>query len=430
MENRIIYFSSFLIPLLDLPAFCILYIKKKVVITEYSQRMDFQSATTAGIDPKILDCWQDPTLGVYDPDYTTTTTNTTNNHNSQTDWFQPTKEDHNSSSSSSPKFSVRDAVEGTSPQTLSTDDNLQLPESWPPQLQLLSPMANAMSMETALYPYGKPATDNTVIVDDVGDLSAGGSRFTADLQSDQFMPPPYAMPAYPFADNAWGTTTAPAIPPEQQPLGMEPPLKETTTTPLDASPLDTNPLHDLRSLESRWLEALDAQVPAHYGTVLDDYSPKDQEFQYSSENSSVSDDVPGTFEFPAAAGPAPAQQDESNDSTAVVASDAARPRAMSAQRPAARTPLSLQSTATVRKKKPRSSTVSVEQGQSKPLQIVQEDGQGGSIASADFISPPRGARRKGPLSMAGRANAGMRRKNKDTCVQCRLNKRKVMLFLV
>ncbi len=89
--------------------------------------------------------------------------------------------------------------------------------------------------------------------------------------------------------------------------------------------------------------------------------------------------------------------------------------------------LAMQSVATVRKRKNRAAGSSMDQALPKPLQIVQEDGQGGSIASADFVSPPRGARRKGPLSMVGRANAGLRRKNKDTCVQCRLNKRKVSL---
>jgi len=60
----------------------------------------------------------------------------------------------------------------------------------------------------------------------------------------------------------------------------------------------------------------------------------------------------------------------------------------------------------------------------KPLRIVHEDGRGGSISSEDVLHQPRGARRKGPLTTVGRANAGLRRKNKDTCVQCRLNKRK------
>ena len=63
----------------------------------------------------------------------------------------------------------------------------------------------------------------------------------------------------------------------------------------------------------------------------------------------------------------------------------------------------------------------------EPLRIVHEDGRGGSISSADVLHQPRGARRKGPLTTVGRANAGLRRKNKDTCVQCRLNKRKVGL---
>ena len=76
----------------------------------------------------------------------------------------------------------------------------------------------------------------------------------------------------------------------------------------------------------------------------------------------------------------------------------------------------------IRKRKQRES--SQQQQQSKTLQIVQEDGQGHSFAPADFVGPPRGARRKGPLSTVTRANAGIRRKNKDTCVQCRLNKRK------
>lgn len=91
-----------------------------------------------------------------------------------------------------------------------------------------------------------------------------------------------------------------------------------------------------------------------------------------------------------------------------------------------RTPLALQPASAARKRKQRHSATSIEQiHQPKPLQIVQEDGLGGAISSEDFVSPPRGARRKGPLSVVGRANAGLRRKNKDTCVQCRLNKRKV-----
>lgn len=94
-------------------------------------------------------------------------------------------------------------------------------------------------------------------------------------------------------------------------------------------------------------------------------------------------------------------------------------------------PLALQPASAARKRKQRNSVVNIEQiNQPKPLQIVQEDGLGGAISSEDFVSPPRGARRKGPLSTIGRANAGLRRKNKDTCVQCRLNKRKVFFFFL
>ncbi|EED16681.1 conserved hypothetical protein [Talaromyces stipitatus ATCC 10500] len=78
-----------------------------------------------------------------------------------------------------------------------------------------------------------------------------------------------------------------------------------------------------------------------------------------------------------------------------------------------------------RRKQRNSSVVNIDKiQQPRPLQIVQEDGLGGAISSEDFVCPPRGARRKGPLTIVGRANAGLRRKNKDTCVQCRLNKRK------
>ncbi|PCG96285.1 Hypothetical protein PENO1_030890 [Penicillium occitanis (nom. inval.)] len=90
------------------------------------------------------------------------------------------------------------------------------------------------------------------------------------------------------------------------------------------------------------------------------------------------------------------------------------------------TPSAFQPASVARKRKQRnSSIVNIDQiQQPRPLQIVQEDGLGGAISSEDFVCPPRGARRKGPLTIVGRANAGLRRKNKDTCVQCRLNKRK------
>ena len=389
--------------------------------------------------------------------------------------------------STSPKFSIPDGtVEGTisstvSPRTLpsSTDDNFQLEEPWP-QFQLLNPLAASMSMEAPplMYQYAKgpgagPATDNTVIVDAVGELS-NGQGFASEFQSDQFMPFSNVPPTYPYPFMNESLETPLAGAPENN-VPMPPQGNVSLSMEPQLASKEASPLRDLqcsmRSLESRWLDTLEAQLPATDMAASSTYSAlpldldyrselkgQDQDqFQYSSENSSVSDYIPGTYEFPATSGEARAfaerQLDEKGDqshggatsqqsqTTAFVVRESSseslpvsappsRPRAASAtQRSTTRsTPLSLQSMATVRKRKQRGATMSIDQGQSKPLQIVQEDGQGGSIASADFVSPPRGARRKGPLSMAGRANAGMRRKNKDTCVQCRLNKRKVYSY--
>ncbi|ODH53769.1 hypothetical protein GX48_00187 [Paracoccidioides brasiliensis] len=58
------------------------------------------------------------------------------------------------------------------------------------------------------------------------------------------------------------------------------------------------------------------------------------------------------------------------------------------------------------------------------IQIVQEDGLGGSLEpSASIPTVPR-ARRNGPLSFDGRREAAMRRKDKSVCVWCRLAKKK------
>ncbi|KAK2768400.1 hypothetical protein FQN54_000255 [Arachnomyces sp. PD_36] len=60
-----------------------------------------------------------------------------------------------------------------------------------------------------------------------------------------------------------------------------------------------------------------------------------------------------------------------------------------------------------------------------PLQIVQEDGQGGSISGSAYrLSAAARARRMGPLSNAGRRDAALRRKHKNVCVWCRLAKKK------
>ncbi|KAE8151877.1 hypothetical protein BDV25DRAFT_152103 [Aspergillus avenaceus] len=378
------------------------------------------------------------------------------------------------------KFSIAEGtVSGTvSPRTLpsSADDNFQLDESWP-QYQLFNAMTAGIPMEAPplLYPYSKEpaASTNTVIVDDVGEPPQ--SHGMADMPSDHFlsfqnMPQPFqfSTPAAwtEHSANATAENMANPAPPVSIPLGPELPNK------------DVNSLRDfqgpLRALESRWLDGLESQLPTNMtsptslstlpqgaGFFKEEKQGQDG-FQYKSESSSVSGDYPtGAYEcsYSATSDDTPGypeqqldeetiwkstQKDETSEisqppqsATAFMVSETqsesffvsvpSRSRASSsaAQRTAGRPQaLALQSVATVRKRKPRSSNVSLDHGHPKPLQIVQEDGQGGSIASADFVSPPRGARRKGPLTMVGRANAGLRRKNKDTCVQCRLNKRK------
>ena len=198
--------------------------------------------------------------------------------------------------------------------------------------------------------------------------------------------------------------------------------------------------NDMESLESQLPTNM---TPASMPTVSQDSGllrdNKEQDaFQYKSESSSVSGDLPGVYEgtysatsdepsaFPERKlnedGPwSDGPKDEASEvsqplqnATAYMVSEApseqfldstpSRSRASSnaAQQANSRPQaLALQSAAAVKKRKQRSSIVSLD-GQPKPLQIVQEDGQGGSIASADFVSPPRGARRKGPLSMFGR----------------------------
>jgi hypothetical protein len=58
------------------------------------------------------------------------------------------------------------------------------------------------------------------------------------------------------------------------------------------------------------------------------------------------------------------------------------------------------------------------------LQIVQEDGLGGSISHSARIPTAARARRNGPLTMDGRRDAALRRKDRSVCVWCRLAKKK------
>ena len=322
-----------------------------------------------------------------------------------------------------------------------------------------------------LYPYAKePTSTNTVIVEDAGDLSQG--QGLPDVPSDQFLSFQNLPQAFPFSPaEPW---TAPAA------SATADHMSNSTPVSLSMGPQSTGKrighIRDyqgsIRSLDSRWLDGLESQLPSNMTSPGSLSIPPDAAFfkeerhnhessQYKSESSSVSGDFPSIYdpystandEIPAFAerqleddglwknaqkdsSPPETSQPLQNATAFMVSEDpsesyfvpvSSRPRASSSAQRAPTRPqaLALQSVATVRKRKQRNSSVHLDQNLPKPLQIVQEDGQGGSIASADFISPPRGARRKGPLSMVGRANAGLRRKNKDTCVQCRLNKRKV-----
>lgn len=362
-------------------------------------------------------------------------------------------------------------VEGTgsgtiSPRTLpsSADDNFHAEETWP-HFQLFNSVAAGVNLEhPMLYPYGKAPNNSTgaVIVEDVGEMPQGQGFSDASGEAIMFQQIP---PSFPMMAEQW-----PEIPhgisldnlPGQGPI----PLAVNQNNSKSLSLRDFQP--SIRSLESRWLNSLESQLPVSQMTSALHTSQKNTQtahdgFQYKSESSSVSGDISGIYEcsYSATSDDAPAfaadRQLEDDAQWKIPTPDASSPesapsmakatafmvsetspeslistipsrsRASSSagQRPSGRPmALAMQSVATVRKRKNRSAG-SMDQALPKPLQIVQEDGQGGSIASADFVSPPRGARRKGPLSMVGRANAGLRRKNKDTCVQCRLNKRKV-----
>ncbi|KAL4780887.1 hypothetical protein BJX76DRAFT_31616 [Aspergillus varians] len=389
-------------------------------------------------------------------------------------------DDNSKHGTSSDKFGIADgSAEGSlsstvSPKTLpSADDNSQLDESWP-QLQLFNNMMAGFPMEgPLLYPYGKepPASTDAFIVEDGAAMSQG--QGFSHIPSEQFMPFQGISHAFPFTTNEpWAEPVASAA--ESMPGQLSTPIN------IGPQPMNKSARHmgsfqnPMQSLETRWLDSLESQLPSNmtspssFSTIpqrslfVKDEATCQDLFRYKSESSSVSDDISGAYEYPySAAGDdvqafADRQLDEESlwkasqkeespsefsyepqTTTAFVVSEnpsdalfssvpsSLRASPLATQRtPARPQALAVQSAAAIKKRKKRNSSIALSQDSQQPLQIVQEDGQGGSIASADFVSPPRGARRKGPLSMAGRANAGMRRKNKDTCVQCRLNKRK------
>ena len=269
----------------------------------------------------------------------------------------------------------------TSPGTFtsSSDDN---PETGPPHLHFFDSLAPGMPSDVSLfYPYAKGPQGlfpNPLVIEDVGSDPAQSLPCTSSL---------------------WAGAVAPI----------------NTTTAADSTRINQslpNFEETIDSLEWPWFNNPESKL-------ADQAMPSIANTDLKTQPSST--EQPQKQELTA---PVPA---ETLQYSSVLDNG---PR----KTPSGRLPSGIQSVATTRKRKQRKS-ISLQtpqpqqqqQQQAKPLQIVQEDGQGGSFAPADFVSPPRGARRKGPLSTAGRANAGMRRKNKDTCVQCRLNKRKVFI---
>ncbi|KAL4982852.1 hypothetical protein BDW68DRAFT_170067 [Aspergillus falconensis] len=450
--------------------------------------MDRESAqSAAGIDPKILDSYQSDTVFTipwentgYEQPLDWDTSQDSNNSDSEFAELsgntsllgQPGdyhSDDCSSKHATSPdKFGLADAsAEGTlsstvSPKTLpSADDNFQLDESWPP-LQMFNNMMTGFPTEgSLLYSYSKePASTDAFIVDDGAALPQG--QGLSDISSDHFMPFQSISHTFTFTNESWAEPLA-----SIESMPRQAPIAVGTQVNRGSKHLGGYQ-NTIQSLETRWLDSLESQLPSNMTSpssfstfpqrplfIKDEVTGQDM-FPYKSENSSVSDDIPGTYDFYSATGDdVPAFADRQLDEEWKVekneesSEDLRGPRAATAfvvsedpetlfssvpsssrasPHPTQRTPgrsqpLAVQSAA-IKKRKKRASIVALNQDSQKPLQIVQEDGQGGSIASADFVSPPRGARRKGPLTMAGRANAGMRRKNKDTCVQCRLNKRK------
>lgn len=88
-------------------------------------------------------------------------------------------------------------------------------------------------------------------------------------------------------------------------------------------------------------------------------------------------------------------------------------------------PGTLPATSGSRKRKARNTTTAEKPVKSVAIQIVQEDGLGGSISPSACVPAVARARRNGPLSVDGRRDAAMRRKDKTVCLWCRLAKKKV-----
>ncbi|KAL1970727.1 hypothetical protein VTN77DRAFT_4371 [Rasamsonia byssochlamydoides] len=349
----------------------------------------------------------------------------------------------------------------------SGDESSQLDNAWN-QFQLSHPMAFGMPLDApVLHPYAKSAAGSTgtIIVDDGGELGSRG--VFSDFQSHQMASLQQFSQPVQYGSEAWQSTlnNATSFVPSQFPIS--PPLEPQSENKNVEIPVSG------AAVDQQWFAGLEMSVPPSLTTsfpsvsqglgVYDDSQQVKPEPQNETQSPSLPGDVSGVFEssYSVTNDGIGMRQVKEEDSQALEWNDSSPDEGSSETSPvfpkisafmvsqdssdlpqtsfasnsggvtaavphaARHIPLAFQPASAARKRKQRNSVISVEQiNQPKPLQIVQEDGLGGSISSEDFVTPPRGARRKGPLSTIGRANAGLRRKNKDTCVQCRLNKRK------
>ncbi|KAJ5246103.1 hypothetical protein N7468_001086 [Penicillium chermesinum] len=313
-----------------------------------------------------------------------------------------------------------------SPQTLpsSADDNFHADEAWP-QFQLFNSVAASMALEAPLMQSsGKTAglSNDAVILEDMGEVHQGQGFPDAAAEAMMFQQMPSTFQMMP---DDWSN---------QESINSEN-IPVQASVPLPMAPENETkkqPLRDLQTSPQYWPHDIEAQVPAtqlspvSMVSPLNNAQPAQERFQFKSENSSVSGDMSGMFERSYSATSedpsvfARHQLDDGPDwqidfaesnspgavcggkTTAFMVSETpsesllstmpSRPKGSSHQRNGSRPmPLAVQSAGAVRKRKNRSAQGSIDLGPSQPLQIVQEDGQGGSIASADFVSPPRGS---------------------------------------
>jgi hypothetical protein len=341
---------------------------------------------------------------------------------------------------------------------VSSRESRNLDESWT-QFHSTDAVAGMPMNASVFYSFAKNPTGSTgtVIIDDTDDLVRGGAF--CDVQSDQ-IPLEHLSNNFQNGGDAWSTplisATSYSISPPLESFGDEKDLD------LEVPELAVDPRWFADTVDRRSRPTLVSTIPVP-SPNLDFYdgSQKATELEHGPGSPSLPEDVLGRFDTWYSASSFAERQVKEEESpnmewdhsptedspldtskslsTESISNSSRNSLELSpiglpsicegvpaTTRPNKVRPARLVFQSVTRRRKQKNAATVVEQiHQPKPLQIVQEDGQGGAIASEDFVSPPRGARRKGPLSTVGRANAGLRRKNRDTCVQCRLNKRKV-----